>query len=184
MDGVTFSTSPNTQSGDTNWLLAWSVMAGAGFQLSERVILDLGYRFIDMGKAESDTADTSGSTNNAPWGWTTLRPRIQGRPALSFRRLSPALGLALFLAPDRRPGPACAGPHSSVEGPIRLDLTGPPPIYVPPTLDLRRPWAHGRRGLPDNLAVFRWLRLSAMTDGRNVAGGRGGIGRRAGFRFQ
>jgi opacity protein-like surface antigen len=66
MDGVTFSTSPNTQSGDTNWSLAWSVMAGAGFQLSERVILDLGYRFIDMGKAQSGTADTSGFTNNPP----------------------------------------------------------------------------------------------------------------------
>ena len=84
MDGVTFSTSPNTQSGDTNWSLAWSVMAGAGFQLSERVILDLGYRFIDMGKAESGTADTSGFTNNPPLGWTTLRPRIQGRPAFHF----------------------------------------------------------------------------------------------------
>ena len=83
MDGVTFSTSPNTQSGDTNWLLAWSVMAGAGFQLSERVILDLGYRFIDMGKAESDTADTSGSTNNAPWGWTTLPPP-NSRSACAF----------------------------------------------------------------------------------------------------
>ncbi len=77
MDGVTFSTSPNTQSGDTNWLLAWSVMAGAGFQQSERVILDLGYRFIDMGKAESDTADTSGSTNNAPGGGRPYAPEFK-----------------------------------------------------------------------------------------------------------
>ena len=66
MDGVAFSTSPNIQSGDDTWSLAWSLMAGAGFQLSERVILDLGYRFIDMGKAESGTADRSGSTNNPP----------------------------------------------------------------------------------------------------------------------
>ena len=43
-------------------------MAGAAFQLSERVILDLGYHFIDMGKAESGKADTSGFTNNPPWG--------------------------------------------------------------------------------------------------------------------
>lgn len=72
MDGVTFSTSPNTHTGDSNWSLAWSAMAGAGFQLSERVILDLGYRFIDMGKAQSGTADTSGFTNNPPRaGWTT-----------------------------------------------------------------------------------------------------------------
>ena len=70
---VTFSTSPNTQSGDTNWSLAWSVMAGAAFQLSERVILDLGYHFIDMGKAESGKADTSGFTNN-PLGGRPYRP--------------------------------------------------------------------------------------------------------------
>jgi len=66
LDGVSFSTSPNIQAGDTNWSLAWSGMAGAGFQLSERVILDLGYRFIDMGKAQSGTADSSGFTNNPP----------------------------------------------------------------------------------------------------------------------
>jgi len=43
-------------------------MAGAGFRLRERVILDLGYRFIDMGKAQSGTADASGFTNNPPCG--------------------------------------------------------------------------------------------------------------------
>ena len=42
-----------------------SVMAGAGLQLSERVILDLGYRYVDMGKAQSGAADTSGFTNNS-----------------------------------------------------------------------------------------------------------------------
>jgi opacity protein-like surface antigen len=95
MDGVTFSTSPNTQSGDTNWSLALSVMAGAGVQLSERVILDLGYRFIDMGKAQSGTADTSGFTNTPRAGGRPHRPRVQGRPALSFRR-PPAWPCALF----------------------------------------------------------------------------------------
>ena len=53
-------------SGGDTWALAWSLMAGAGFQLSERVILDLGYRFIDMGKAQSGTSDSSGFTNNPP----------------------------------------------------------------------------------------------------------------------
>jgi opacity protein-like surface antigen len=66
MDGVAFSTSPNIQSGEDTWALAWSLMAGASFQLSERVILDFGYRFIDMGKAQSGTADSSGFTNNPP----------------------------------------------------------------------------------------------------------------------
>ena len=54
MDDVTFSTSANAQSGDTNWSLAWSVMA-PGWQMSERVTLDLGYRFLDKGKARSGT---------------------------------------------------------------------------------------------------------------------------------
>jgi opacity protein-like surface antigen len=33
--------------------LEWSVVAGAGFQLSLRLILELGYRFIGVGKAAS-----------------------------------------------------------------------------------------------------------------------------------
>ena len=41
-------------------------MAGAGFQISKRVVLDLGYRFIDLGKAESGRGDTSGFANNPP----------------------------------------------------------------------------------------------------------------------
>ena len=66
MDGVGFSTSANTQFGEDTWSLAWSLMAGAGFQISERVVLDLGYRFIDLGKAESGRGDTSGFANNPP----------------------------------------------------------------------------------------------------------------------
>jgi opacity protein-like surface antigen len=95
MDGVTFSTSPNTQSGDTNWSLAWSVMAGAGFQLSERVILDLGYRFIDMGKTQSGTADTPGFTNTPPVRADDLTP-TSSRSACAFISAAPRLALRSF----------------------------------------------------------------------------------------
>jgi opacity protein-like surface antigen len=82
MDGVAFSTSPNIQAGGDTWALAWSLMAGAGFQLSERVILDLGYRFIDMGKAQSGTSDSSGFTNNPPVRVDDLTAHeFQGGPA-------------------------------------------------------------------------------------------------------
>ncbi|MBS0242663.1 MAG: porin family protein [Proteobacteria bacterium] len=50
--------SPNPQFGQTKASLAWSLMAGVGYQLSDRAILDVGYRYIDLGKAQSDAQDT------------------------------------------------------------------------------------------------------------------------------
>ncbi len=38
-------------------------MAGLGWQVSERAVLDFGYRYIDMGKAESGIIDNAGFTN-------------------------------------------------------------------------------------------------------------------------
>ena len=49
--------SPNPQFGETKADLAWSLMAGFGYQLSSRAILDVGYRYINMGSAHSDTED-------------------------------------------------------------------------------------------------------------------------------
>jgi opacity protein-like surface antigen len=64
MGGLTDTSAPGVvQSGNDKWSLAWSLMAGGGFQLSDRVILDVGYRFIDMGKAESGTIDSLGAPN-------------------------------------------------------------------------------------------------------------------------
>ena len=42
----------NVIEGDNRWSLAWSLMAGVGVQLTERTTLDIGYRYLDMGKAE------------------------------------------------------------------------------------------------------------------------------------
>jgi opacity protein-like surface antigen len=53
----------NRIEGADRWSLAWSLMAGIGWQVSERAVLDFGYRYIDMGKAESGTIDTAGFTN-------------------------------------------------------------------------------------------------------------------------
>jgi opacity protein-like surface antigen len=39
--------------GGKNLSLAWSVMAGVGYKVSERMTLDFGYRYIDMGSVES-----------------------------------------------------------------------------------------------------------------------------------
>lgn len=41
--------------------LAWSLMAGAGYQISDRAILDFGYRYIDMGSAQTARNDNTGS---------------------------------------------------------------------------------------------------------------------------
>jgi len=55
--------SPNPQYGQTKASLAWSLMAGFGYQLSSRTILDVGYRYINLGSAQSDVADTALQNN-------------------------------------------------------------------------------------------------------------------------
>lgn len=49
--------SPNLQHGDTKVDLAWSVMAGIGYQISSNAVLDIGYRYIDLGSAQSSQGD-------------------------------------------------------------------------------------------------------------------------------
>jgi opacity protein-like surface antigen len=64
--GVSFTGNPalvNVIEGDSRWSLAWSLMAGVGIQLTERTTLDIGYRYLDMGKAESGIIDNLGITN-------------------------------------------------------------------------------------------------------------------------
>ena len=63
---VSFTGNPalvNTIEGDNRWSLAWSLMAGVGIQLTERTTLDIGYRYLDMGKAESGIIDSAGFAN-------------------------------------------------------------------------------------------------------------------------
>ncbi len=50
--------SPNPQHGDTKVDLAWSLMAGVGYQLAPNAILDVGYRYISLGDAHSSQGDT------------------------------------------------------------------------------------------------------------------------------
>lgn len=66
MGEVSFTGNPaliNRIEGADKWSLAWSLMAGIGWQVTDRAVLDFGYRYIDMGKAESGTIDTAGFTN-------------------------------------------------------------------------------------------------------------------------
>jgi opacity protein-like surface antigen len=43
----------NDLSGSTKTNFAWSLMAGAAYQISHRAVLDFGYRYIDMGDVSS-----------------------------------------------------------------------------------------------------------------------------------
>jgi opacity protein-like surface antigen len=59
-DEVYFTGNPfltNRIEGDSRWSLAWALMAGVGMQLTDRITLDLGYRYLDMGKAQSGHYD-------------------------------------------------------------------------------------------------------------------------------
>ncbi len=66
MSDVYFTDNPNLLNrigGASRTSLAWSLMAGVGYQLNERAILDLGYRYMDYGKAESSRVDNTGAIN-------------------------------------------------------------------------------------------------------------------------
>ena len=45
-------------------LVAWSLMAGVGYQISDRITLDIGYRYIDLGKVQSSRVDSTGYSLN------------------------------------------------------------------------------------------------------------------------
>jgi opacity protein-like surface antigen len=47
------------QFGEDKLSFAWALMAGVGYQISDRAILDIGYRYIDMGLARSSHADSN-----------------------------------------------------------------------------------------------------------------------------
>lgn len=53
----------NRIEGDRDLAFAWALMAGVGYQVSDRAILDFGYRYIDMGKANSGRVDSAGFVN-------------------------------------------------------------------------------------------------------------------------
>jgi opacity protein-like surface antigen len=48
---------PFRVSGDNDLTLAWSAMAGFAYQVSDRAILDFGYRYIDLGRAATSRTD-------------------------------------------------------------------------------------------------------------------------------
>ncbi len=66
VDEVYFTQNPNLTnriSGNEDVSLAWSLMAGFGYQISDRAILDVGYRYIDLGEARSGRVDNAGFVN-------------------------------------------------------------------------------------------------------------------------
>lgn len=68
LDDVFFTGNPNLVNrirGDNDLSLAWSLMAGVGYQFSERMLLDLGYRYIDLGRISSQRSDSAGFVNPA-----------------------------------------------------------------------------------------------------------------------
>jgi opacity protein-like surface antigen len=55
----------NKIQGDSRLSLAWSLMGGIGWQVSDRAILDLGYRYMNYGAANSGVIDSAGFKNPA-----------------------------------------------------------------------------------------------------------------------
>lgn len=53
----------NRIQGDSRISLAWSLMAGVGYQVTDRAVLDFGYRYMNYGKANSGQVDNAGFIN-------------------------------------------------------------------------------------------------------------------------
>jgi opacity protein-like surface antigen len=62
-DDVLSDVRPGIQFGEDKLSFAWALMAGFGYQLSDRAILDIGYRYIDLGSARSSHADNGFAWN-------------------------------------------------------------------------------------------------------------------------
>ena len=66
LDDVSFTGNyflPNHIHGENELSFAWSLMAGVGYQVSDRAVLDFGYRYIDLGSAHSGNGDSAGQYN-------------------------------------------------------------------------------------------------------------------------
>lgn len=56
------SSSPGSYSGDDTWNFAWALMAGVGYEMSDQLTVDVGYRYLDLGDARTKApAGTPGS---------------------------------------------------------------------------------------------------------------------------
>jgi len=53
----------NRIEGNRDLAFAWALMAGVGYQITDRAVLDIGYRYIDMGSAETGRVDSAGFVN-------------------------------------------------------------------------------------------------------------------------
>ena len=45
-----------TQPGDSNWDFSWALMAGVGYHVTDNLMVDVGYRYLDLGDAQSGKA--------------------------------------------------------------------------------------------------------------------------------
>lgn len=65
-DGVTSSTAGNYYGADT-WNLSWALMAGVGYEVAEGLTLDLNYRYLHLGDAETKFTSGTGTTETLEW---------------------------------------------------------------------------------------------------------------------
>ncbi len=68
LDDISFTGNPqltNRIRGNNDLAFAWALMAGVGYQISDKAILDVGYRYIDLGKIASQRSDSAGFVNPA-----------------------------------------------------------------------------------------------------------------------
>ncbi len=68
VDETFFTGNPNLTNrieGDRDLSFAWALMAGVGYQVSDRATIDFGYRYLDLGSVETGRVDNAGFVNPA-----------------------------------------------------------------------------------------------------------------------
>ena len=87
LDDVSFSRVPSVNNairGNDEFGFAWSLMAGLAHQITSRAVVDVGYRYIDLGSVRSDRIDSALNQQPAVRIDDLGGARIQDRSALLF----------------------------------------------------------------------------------------------------
>jgi opacity protein-like surface antigen len=63
-DFVNPNGSTGSQKGDSNWDFSWALMAGVGYSVTDNLVIDLGYRFLNLG--DGKTKNAAGFNGNKP----------------------------------------------------------------------------------------------------------------------
>jgi len=101
-DGVSTTPSGGFAADHSQWNFAWALMAGLSFDVTQNLKLDLGYRYLDLGKFKSGTMTCLNGTGGG-FNSTTCESPIQAKHDVAYNDFR--IGLRWMLG-EQAPAPA------------------------------------------------------------------------------